>query len=299
MNNSLKFDEFNKAVTESIKCYLPMSFADADVSLNVVNKNNGLVLTGLIVRKIDSVVTPTIYLNSFYEQYQDGMELEDVLQKIAELRVDHEFTDEFDVEFVKEFDRCKERIVPRLVNAESNASLLAERPHTEVLDLAVTYHILLDEEGSMSIPISNSLFESWGITVEELHNIAVSNMPTICPSLFRGMNAVISEMMGMSAEEIGMPEEDKMYVLTNKNKSFGAAALLDKETMKSITGRFGTVFVLMSSVHETLIVIPDDNMDVSDLRAMVHEVNETQVSVEERLSENVYIFSADEGLRIA
>ena len=138
-----------------------------------------------------------------------------------------------------------------------------------------------------------------GITVEELHNIAVSNMPVISPSLFRGMNEVISEMMGMEAEELGMTGEDKMYVLSNRNKSFGAVALLDAEMMKSITGRFGTVFVLLSSVHETLIVIPDDSMDVRNLRTMVHEVNETRVSLEERLSENVYSFSADEGLSIA
>ena len=124
-------------------------------------------------------------------------------------------------------------------------------------------------------------------------------MPVISPSLFRGMNEVISEMMGMEAEEIGMPEEDKMYVLTNKNKSFGAAALLDKDMMHSITDRFGSVFVLPSSIHETLIVLMEENMDVSYLRNMVHEVNETQVSVEDRLSENVYIYTASEGLLVA
>lgn len=299
MNMNIRFEEFTKAVVEKIKSYLPMTFVNADVSLNVVNKNNGLVLTGLIVKNIDSVVTPTIYLNSFYEKFCDGMEFEEVLKRIAELRVSHEFTDEFDIEFVKEFDRCKERIVPRLINAEANAVMLADRPYTEILDLAVTYHILLDEEGSMSIPITNSLFESWNATVEELHQIAISNIATVNPSTFRGMNEVMAEMMGMSAKELGMPEDDKMYVLTNRNKSFGAAALLDIEMMRCIIERFGAVYVLPSSVHETLIVLMDENMKVNDLRAMVHEVNETQVSLEERLSENVYSFSAEAGLRIA
>lgn len=299
MNKNIRFEEFTKEVVDRIKIYLPMTFANADVSLNVVNKNNGLVLTGLIVRNIDSVVTPTIYLNSFYEKYCDGMELEEVLERIAELRVSNEFTDEFDVEFVKDFDRCKERIVPRLINAEANVAMLADRPHTEILDLAVTYHILLAEDGTMSIPVTNSLSENWNISVEELHQIAVSNIATVNPSTFRGMNEVMAEMMGMSAKELGMPEDDKMYVLTNRNKSFGAAALLDIEMMRCIIERFGAVYVLPSSVHEAVIVLMDENMKVNDLRAMVHEVNETQVSLEERLSENVYSFSAEAGLRIA
>lgn len=299
MNNSLKFDEFNKAVVDGIKGFLPESFANADITLNMVNKNNGLVLTGLIVRNVDAVVTPTIYLNSFYEQYQNGAEFEDVLRRIAELRVNHEFTDEFDVEFVKEFDRCRDKIVPRLINANANVAMLTERPYTEVLDLAVTYHILLDADGTMSIPVTNSLIENWNVSVEELHKAAVSNISTVSPSTFKGMNEVMAEMTGMSAEEIGMPEEDKMYVLTNKNKSFGAAALLDKHMMHSITDRFGSVFVLPSSIHETLIVLMEENMDVSYLKNMVHEVNKTQVSVEDRLSENVYIYTASEGLLVA
>ena len=299
MDKNIRFEEFNKAVVNKIREFLPETFADADVSLNVVNKNNGLVLTGLIIRNIDSVVTPTIYLNSFYEQFQDGTEFEEVLKKIAELRVSHEFTDEFDVEFVKEFDRCRDKIVPRLINAEANATMLAERPYTVVLNLAVTYHILLDSDGTMSIPVTNSLAENWGVTAEELHDIAVSNMALINSSTFRGMNEVMADMMGMSTEELGLLGDEKMYVLSNRNKSFGAAALLDKDMMNSITDRFGSVFVLPSSVHETLVVLMEENMDVSDLRAMVHSVNEEQVALEERLSDNVYIYTASRGLLVA
>lgn len=298
MNKNIKFEEFNSAVVNKIREFLPESFANADISLNVVNKNNGLVLTGLVVRNIDSIVSPTIYLNSFYEQFCEGVEFEEILRRIAELRVNHEFTDEFDVDYVKDFDRCKEKIVPRLINHETNVGMLAERPFTEVLDLAVTYHIILDNEGTMSIPITNNLIENWDISVEVLHNVAISNISKVCPSSFRGMNEVMSEMMGMSLEELGMSEEDKMYVLSNKNKSFGASALLDKEITSFITARFGEVFVLPSSVHETLIILSDETVDADMLKCMVHEVNETQVSLEERLSENVY-FLNEEGLRIA
>jgi len=226
------------------------------------------------------------------------MEFETVLKKIAELRVNHEYTDEFDVEYISEFSRCKGKIVPRLINAEANQNMLLERPYKEILDLAVTYHILLDEEGSMSVPITNSLAEKWGVTAEELYEISISNMSTVNPSSFRGINEVMAEMTGMSVEELELLGEEKMFVLSNRNKSFGAVALLDKEMMKHITDRFGSVYMLPSSVHEFLIIMIDENMNVSDLRAMVHEVND-QVSLEERLSENVYILTIEKGLCIA
>ena len=42
------------------------------VRLNDVVKNNGVVLTGLTVMNEDSNISPTIYLNNYYEEYQNG-----------------------------------------------------------------------------------------------------------------------------------------------------------------------------------------------------------------------------------
>ena len=47
-----------------------------------------------------------------------------------------------------------------------------------------------------------------------------------------------------------------------------------------------------SSVHELLIVPRDAGMEVPELEKMVCEVNATQVSVEERLSDHVYAYDA-------
>ena len=46
---NMKFDEFKDAVVSKIREYLPETFANADVRLNVVTKNNDLQLTGLII----------------------------------------------------------------------------------------------------------------------------------------------------------------------------------------------------------------------------------------------------------
>ena len=56
----------------------------------------------------------------------------------------------------------------------------------------------------------------------------------------------------------------------------------------------GDFFILPSSIHELLVVPKQDGMELSDLEAMVKEVNATQVAPEEKLSDHVYEYDAKE-----
>ena len=97
-----------------------------------------------------------------------------------------------------------------------------------------------------------------------------------------------------------MPPEDRMYVLCNKDKIYGASILLDQKLMQSVIDRIGNEFyILPSSVHECLVVPASQDMEPSDLVAMVLEVNSTTVSNEERLSNNIYTYSIEDGIKLA
>ena len=86
-----------------------------------------------------------------------------------------------------------------------------------------------------------------------------------------------------------------MIVVTNRDGLYGANALLDKELMGSISGE--AFYILPSSVHE-LIAIPIKAAEsVGDLRELVKAVNESNVPLEERLLESVYLFDGE--VRIA
>ena len=194
---NMKFDEFKDAVVSKIREYLPETFANADVRLNVVTKNNDLQLTGLIINAGNSQVAPTIYLEQFFDAYEKGEDINEILRRIADTRVTHEFRDNFDVGEITDFERCKGKIVPRLVGKIWNTELLRTRPHKEVADLAVTYCIVLGEDanGVMSVPITEDLMKSWGVAVDQLHDIAIDNMEKITPSDFASMSSVIGHML--------------------------------------------------------------------------------------------------------
>ena len=308
----MNYEEFKQEVTERIKEFLPEKYADADVSIQTVVKNNDLKLDGLMVRLEDSNIAPNIYLNQYFEQYEDGRDMDDILAAIADVRTEHEVDHDFDISKLTDFESVKDRISCKLINAEQNAEYLADKPYTMVDDLAVTYHIAIgkEESGTMSAPITNRLMEGYGVTVEQLHKLALDNMDTLTPASFKSMMETMADMMlpdmmrgGMTEEEAReaiaqmMPPtpEEKLYVLTNEDKLNGAAIVLNDKVMDDITEKLGQDFyILPSSVHEVLVVPKDPNVDLSTLESMVQEVNATQVRPEERLSDHVYAYDTKE-----
>ena len=79
---------------------------------------------------------------------------------------------------------------------EMNADYLADKPHTLVEDLAVVYAVDLGggEGGRMSAPITNNLMEQYGVTTEELHDIALQNLSE-SQIEFKTMRDVLVDMM--------------------------------------------------------------------------------------------------------
>jgi len=299
----MRFEQFAEEVVNKIREFLPESFANASVELQSVVKNNDLKLTGLTIRSANSNISPTIYLEQFYDEYQSGKDMGRILSNIADVRIRNEVKEVFDVTQITDFEQVKEHIVPRLMNREWNEELLKVRPHKFVADLAVTYHIMLKQDinGTASVPVTNALMESWGVDTDALHELAIKNLPVLLPSTFQSMSSVLFGLMGDSeeAEDIlaGISSQDEvMFILSNEQKMHGAAALLDESIMQKVMEKFGEFYILPSSIHECIIVKANADMDVSTLTSMVQDVNAGQVAPEERLSDHVYRYTANKGL---
>ena len=84
-----------------------------------------------------------------------------------------------------------------------------------------------------------------------------------------------------------------MTVVSNERGLNGAASLFYPDQMDKVAEKIGgDYYILPSSIHEQLVVPDDGNMSSVDLGNMVREVNATQVSPEERLSDEVYHYDS-------
>ena len=308
----MNYEEFRDYTKDNILDYLPERYENAKVTINTVVKNNDTVLDGIQILTADSNISPVIYVNRVYESYQNGMDVDEIVEKLADRFSDsRSIGNTFDIGRLEQYDQVKEQIVCRLVNKESNEQRLSNVPFTSMEDLAVTYHIMVsqnqDEIGS--ILITNAMMERYGVDTETLHAKAVENMPRLAPIEFKSLNAVIMEIMtpdfmvqsGVSEEQAqemmrnvfpDAPGPD-VYCLTNTSKINGASCIVSPEVQEYVSEQLGgDFFILPSSVHELLVVSKSEGKSYEELQDMVQQINQDIVSPEEILSDHVYEYDA-------
>lgn len=69
----MNYNEFKDYVKEHVLDYLPEQYKNANIEIRQAVKNNDVVLDGLTIFNPNGNMSPTIYLNAAYEEYQQGM----------------------------------------------------------------------------------------------------------------------------------------------------------------------------------------------------------------------------------
>ena len=290
----MEYSIFKELILEALK---ERFGEECQIEYKEVLKNNGVKLDGVIVRQNNCVVSPTVYVNDYYEDFSNGENINNIADIIERLIRDNTIEDEFDADELILFDNVKDRIVFKLINFERNKELLETVPYKKYLDLAIVYYISVKEDifECASILINNSHLKLWNKTLEEIDDLAVKNTPFILKPELKSMGQTLKEIM-FNSDENEFDEEDfencYMYVLTNEKKQFGAATILYDNELKDFSERIESDFyIIPSSVHE-VIIIPSKFVDSSDsLDEMICEVNSSQVPLVDILSDHAYKYN--------
>ena len=271
------------------------------VDLQEVTKVN-LSLEGLTIRKQGENIAPTIYLNQYFNQFNDGRAMDDIVQDIIKVYENNQpknIMDVFKTEDFYDFDKMKEKIVLKVINTERNLDLLEQVPHLEMegLGLSVVFYVsLMTGEQSAGILIKNEHLKLWEKTVSDLLTVAEVNTNRMHAFTIKSMNEVLSGMFGF--EEDLIPDDVPVfYVLADENKTFGASQLYLKNKIREFAKQQDCdVYILPSSVHELLLLRADfPNVEPEHLKQMVCEVNSTEVPDEDFLCDGAfkYILAED------
>lgn len=286
MENEMNIRDFAEAVVKELKSIRPQM----DATVQDVTKNNGVIRVGICIKDESSSIAPTVYLD---EMFQSSLSPEKAAENVLYV-YDHNKGPEFDIESFTDWERAKEKICMKLVGATGNQEI----PHIDVADnLQVVFFVpvYLDENRNQgSITIQKNHIEAWGQDISTLYERALENTPKLYPKCLRGMSDVLSSLMGMDASEF-VPdcEKEMMYVLGNKDGLFGASCLLYPDVLKDAEEKIGVFIIIPSSIHETILVRLTDEAEPEAFRQMICDVNTTQVSPEEVLSDRPYFFTGD------
>lgn len=200
--------------------------------------------------------------------------------------------------FFMKFDCVRGKIVYRVVNAEANKEFLETVPHERVLDLAKIYYVLFTDEilDNATITINKYHMKNWGVTEEDIRQAAEKNTEKLLTAKMSSMQSIIKGMRAVECEDTELDRAFsgigiEMYVLTNHLKMFGASAVFYKDILKSIAESVeNDLYIIPSSIHETILIPYDRNVAADRLNEMVMQVNETQLEKEEVLANHIYIY---------
>ena len=295
----MNYTEFVNAVEEKMNLKLK---GGEKVTLYTALKNNGTERKGVMIEVPDVNVSPTIYLEEFYSKYQEGKTIDGIVDELIELYEEIRQDQSWDYEKVLSFEGVKDRIVFKLINTQQNQMLLERVPHRKLLDLSLVFYVLFEAncEETAAMMITNAHAERWEVDEGMLWNVAVENCRRLLPAECFTMNYAMCELMGVAEHSTRVDndllvaektERDRMYVLSNKVRNFGAACIAYPYVLEMIGEILKEDFyVLPSSVHEVVIVPSSGGICSYEMDEMIREINETQVLDEEILSDHAYYF---------
>lgn len=289
----MNYTQFKTEVSKEIQSRLGNSYT---ITIQPVNKNNGVCYDGMIIRNNNFNISPTFYLNPYYHRYLDGVKMEDIYDDILKSYSRHMPTQNYNIEEFIDFNKAKSQIIYKLVNYEKNINILDSVPHIKYHDMVILFQYALADfdDNSATILINNEHVSLWKTDTDELYKLAMANTPKIRGINFMHMNDIVNQILDFNPfayETYNCP----MYVLSNKIASFGASVLLYSGLLKEIADKLhSNLIILPSSVHEIILIAVKDCDDYSDILShyanMVKDVNESHVADDCILSDNAYIF---------
>ncbi|MCR4719641.1 MAG: DUF5688 family protein [Firmicutes bacterium] len=276
-----------EARVSAINSILEENGAEFTAEFVKVWKNNHEV-DGYCLRSAAHNCSPTIYSGEWL-----NADDESVAAYLMDVYKDS--STDFDLNAVLSWDYILENVKPKLVSV-LNADGLKSRDIVTIpfLDMLISFYIPisgLPGNAMGSIQVTEMLLKNADISVEELHSMALRNLEK--DVTIQSLSEALASLMGgeHEASVIDFP----MIVVGNKSMLHGAAAILSKNVLERLIAILGDkVAILPSSIHECIAIGYRTEEDLQNYIDMVRSINATMLDIEDKLTDNVYVYTDGE-----
>lgn len=274
-------------------------------------KNNSVVLHGLNFCKVGENIAPILYIDQFFTLFEKGeLSVAEIVEQVV-CNYENLSTPVIpDLHTLLSSNDFIDKIRIRLVNLDENRKMIEDRHllHYELKNTGLVclfYAKVFTEDNSTGeIGLSESFLKQYLPVIDNVETLyqVIIEKSKFEDVYFEPMQKVIIEMLSrnhMDDSILDMIEttDNFMYVLSNTAKNYGAFTILTEVARQMILKQFpnGKVTIFPSSVHELILIRTDFDENIESLQQMVREINHTELSKEDFLSDNVYHFDAHTG----
>ena len=297
--NDKGFQEFAEEIKERITDYMPSGYENSEVRLSTTRKVNRDVTYITVVPKwAEESIVPTIHIDSFYEAYLHGRDIDLILSDLSEtIDSAYKTIDTDPLTAQKSITELQEdKVYFQLINTESNRHYLENIPHRELHDMSLIYRVLFKKEkdGIQSVVVTDDIRRNWGISEDRLFEIASVNTKELFPPVIQSMSEVMTHFLGGDLPGIGVDEMDEvmgtspLWLVSNDIGVNGASMMVYSDILDKVADKIDdNIYVIPSSLHE-ILAVPSSQVDPEEIADMVRDINQHTVREEDRLSNQVF-----------
>ncbi len=277
---------------------LEETYGKGNVFKKTKREINEIEREGLCIIGKDKKSSPIIPVAEYYEAYECGTPVEEVIRDIKETY------DFFEKRFgVKDkpdflFKNIEDRIIFQVVGVKMNENRLNHLVNMRLPgDLAMVYGI--DINASHVMMISKKMASEYGYNLEAVHEAAEKNTPVLYPatllSLEDSVGVFPENRPALNDYDVNTPLTESAYVLSNNKNIRGATVMFYPEVREKLAKMLGGDFyAIPSSVHEFMIMSCDAGHSAEYLEGILRTANETVVRPKDKLSDKLLRYDAEE-----
>ena len=253
-------EEFRDAAITMLQDMIPASM-NVTVRPQEITKANDQHLYGICFQREGTLTAPTYYVDDFYDLYLRGTPMQELMERLYRIyRAGPAVSPVLTSAELPPYNKVKKQFTLRLLEKARNELFLENVPYMDVgngLVLVCDISFFSEEDGIYKTTVTQDIVDEEGYDVDRMFRDALRNAPRIDPPRMLGNDFEPEDGCGAGFDaEDDVPESlYKMFCLTTRSGSFGAAALFYPGMLREIEGIFQEGFyVLPVSLHELMIL---------------------------------------------
>ena len=293
----LDFTEFKKEFITGCRKELAgmalSAFGSVELEERSIRKAQRGELAGLIFKTPDTVCAPTYYVEDFYDAYKEGKTVRNLSQDAVRNACHYIQHPPVLPDISPGIFKAPSLLRVRLINKSKNRDYLTNVPHIDACGLALIAEIRFGEYRAV---ITDGLLDQMDMSKEELFETALDNSSSYDRATLFDLSEVFQSATGecenLLESSTTAPLPASLYVLSNEDSFFGAAALFYPGMLERPTILMGGAFyVLPSSIHEVL-VLPVTGGDAQKLADIIKTANRTVTDSDVFLADDLFVCEA-------
>ncbi len=290
----LNYEEFKQKLKETILDYLPgkLQHTEPVFLVSVNGKEEETVL--LLNVEEEELKGVSLRIKDMYQHYLKRGDYDKGMQELFQSA-----SIVMDINVLDDAAHARENVIMQLLNTEVNEKLLSVLPHREYEDMSIVYRLVLegDEQGYATLLVTDNMVDALGLSENELYDIALNNIQRVLQPKVKSLQAAIYERLyNTPYEASGMENmgDSQVYIMTGMEGRYGAAIMLDKDTMQAVYEQLQMNFYVVPMSTDECVICKSNETTLEKMKELIEALPFMTNEQEPALSEHVYYYDGQE-----